>query len=120
AKDMIIVSGYKVWPSDVEEVLYAHPDINMVGVVQVKEGNSEKVKAFLVTEPGSKELSRDEIKAYCKDKLAPYKIPTIIEYKEELPRTAVGKVSRKDLRQSDVAARSTIKAPDIKQEVIKK
>ncbi len=120
AKDMIIVSGYKVWPSDVEEVLYAHPDINMVGVVQVKEGTSEKVKAFLVTEPGSKELSRAEIRAYCKDKLAPYKIPTIIEYKEDLPRTAVGKVSRKDLRQSEAAARSITRAPDIKQEVIKK
>ena len=120
AKDMIIVSGYKVWPSDVEEVLYAHPDINMAGVVQVKDGNTEKVKAFLVAEPGSKELSRDEIKAYSKDKLAPYKIPTIIEYKEDLPRTAVGKVSRKDLRQSDAAARSTTKAPVIQKEVIKK
>jgi len=120
AKDMIIVSGYKVWPSDVEEVLYAHPDINMAGVVQVKDGNTEKVKAFLVTEPGSKELSRDEIKAYCKDKLAPYKIPTIIEYKEDLPRTAVGKVSRKDLRQPDITAKITTRAPDIKKEVIKK
>jgi len=120
AKDMIIVSGYKVWPRDVEEVLYAHPDINMVGVVQVKEGTSEKVKAFVVAEPGSKELTRAEIKAYCKDKLAPYKIPTIIEYKEDLPRTAVGKVSRKDLREASAAARSKTKTPDIKKKVIEK
>ena len=120
AKDMISVSGFKVWPRDVEDVLYAHPDINMVGVVQVKDGTKEKVKAFLVAEPGSKELTRDEIKTYCKDKLAPYKIPTIIEYKEDLPRTVVGKVSRKDLRQAEAAARSTTKAPDIKKEVIEK
>ncbi len=120
AKDMIIVSGYKVWPSDVEDVLFAHPDINMAGVVQVKEGTAEKVKAFLVAEPGSKELTRAELKAYCKDKLAPYKIPTIIEYKDDLPRTVVGKVSRKDLREASAAAKSTTKAPDVKKEVIKK
>jgi len=113
AKDMIIVSGFKVWPSDVEDVLYAHPDINMAGVVQFKDGDKEKVKAFLVAEPGSKELTRDEIKAYCKDKLAPYKIPTIIEYKKDLPRTVVGKVSRKDLRVPETVA------PDIKKELVK-
>ncbi|OLS30356.1 MAG: hypothetical protein HeimAB125_19490, partial [Candidatus Heimdallarchaeota archaeon AB_125] len=60
------------------------------------------------------------IKAYCKDKLAPYKIPTIIEYKEDLPRTAVGKVSRKDLREASAAARSKTKTPDIKKKVIEK
>ncbi len=97
-KDMIIVSGYKVWPNEVEDVLYAHPDINMAGVVQFKEETSEKVKAFLVAEPGSKQLSLDEIRKYCKEKMAPYKIPSIIEYKDELPRTTVGKVSRKELR----------------------
>ncbi len=113
AKDMIIVSGYKVWPSDVEDVLYSHPDINMAGVVQLKEDDKERVKAFLVAEPGSKELTRDEIKDYCKDKLAPYKIPTVIEYKNDLPRTVVGKVSRKDLRVPETAA------PDIKKEVVK-
>ncbi len=113
AKDMIIVSGYKVWPSDVEDVLYAHPDINMAGVVQFKDGDKERVKAFLVAEPGSKELTQAEIKAYCKDKLAPYKIPTIIEYKEDLPRTVVGKVSRKDLRVPETSS------PNIKKEVVK-
>ena len=114
AKDMIIVSGFKVWPSDVEDVLYSHPDINMAGVVQFKDGDKEKVKAFLVAEPGSKKLTYKEIKAYCKDKLAPYKIPTIIEYKDDLPRTVVGKVSRKDLRVPETVS------PDIKKEVIKK
>ena len=113
AKDMISVSGYKVWPSDVEDVLYAHPDINMAGVVQFKDGDRERVKAFLVAEPGCKELTQAEIKAYCKDKLAPYKIPTIIEYKEDLPRTVVGKVSRKDLRVPETSS------PDIKKEVVK-
>ena len=101
-------------PGLARDVLYSHPDINMAGVVQFMDGDKERVKAFLVAEPGAKELSRAEIKAYCKDKLAPYKIPTIIEYKEDLPRTVVGKVSRKDLRVPDTAA------PDLKKEVIKK
>ena len=113
AKDMIIVSGYKVWPKDVEEVLYSHPDINMVGVVQVKTETGEKVKAFLVAEPGCKELTQKEIKEFCRDKLAPYKIPTIIEYKEDLPRTVVGKVSRKELRVPETSTQ------DIKKEITK-
>ncbi|MFW9852657.1 MAG: long-chain fatty acid--CoA ligase [Candidatus Thorarchaeota archaeon] len=114
-KDMIIVSGYKVWPNEVEDVLYAHPDINMAGVVQVKEETGEKVKAFLVAEPGSKQLTYDEIKKYCKERMAPYKVPSIIEYRDELPRTTVGKVSRKELR-AEIPQTSP---PDIKKEEVK-
>ena len=104
-KDMIIVSGYKVWPSEVEDVLYAHPDINGAAVVQFKTDTGEKVKAFLVAEPGSKELSYDEFKSFCKEKMAPYKVPTILEYREELPRSVVGKVLRKELRSEDIKAK---------------
>ncbi|MBY9001364.1 MAG: long-chain fatty acid--CoA ligase [Candidatus Heimdallarchaeota archaeon] len=102
AKDMIIVSGYKVWPNEVEEYLYTHPDINMAAVVQSKTETGEEVKAVLVAEPGSKELTQDEVKDFCKKELAPYKIPKIIEYRDELPRSPVGKVLRKELREPTV------------------
>ena len=101
AKDMIIISGFKVWPNEVEDVLYAHPDINGAGVIQVKTETGEQVKAVLVAEEGSKELSLKEIRDYCKKHMAPYKVPTVIEYRDELPRSTVGKVLRKDLRAED-------------------
>ena len=101
-KDMIIVSGYKVWPNEVEDILYAHPDINMAAVVQSKTETEEQVKAFLIAEPGSKELTYDELKAYCKEKMAPYKVPKVIEYREDLPRSPVGKVLRKELRSEEI------------------
>ncbi|MHA1221899.1 MAG: long-chain-fatty-acid--CoA ligase [Candidatus Heimdallarchaeaceae archaeon] len=116
AKDMIIVSGYKVWPNEVEETLLSHPDINMAAVVQAKTGDKEQVKAYLVAEPGSKELSYDEIKKYCKERLAPYKVPTIIEYRKELPRTVVGKISRKDLRaETVITSAQSLPKEEIKQ-----
>ncbi|MCG3227487.1 MAG: AMP-binding protein [Candidatus Heimdallarchaeota archaeon] len=101
-KDMIIISGFKVWPSEVEDVLYTHPDINGVGVIQAKTETGEQVKAVLVAEPGSKELSLKEVRDYCKKSMAPYKVPSLIEYRDELPRSTVGKVLRKDLRAEDV------------------
>ncbi|MHA1205077.1 MAG: long-chain-fatty-acid--CoA ligase [Candidatus Heimdallarchaeaceae archaeon] len=97
-KDMIIVSGYKVWPNEVEDVLYSHPAINMAAVIGEKAETKEIVKAYLVKEPGHEELSLEEVRAYCKKHLAPYKVPRKIEYLEELPRTALGKVLRKELR----------------------
>ena len=101
-KDMIIISGFKVWPSEVEDVLYTHPDINGVGAIQAKTETGEQVKAVLVAEPGSKELSLKEVRDYCKKSMAPYKVPSLIEYRDELPRSTVGKVLRKDLRAEDV------------------
>ncbi len=102
-KDMIIVSGYKVWPNEVEEVLYAHPDINMAAVVAENTEVQQVVKAYLVKEPGHKELTLEEVRAYCKKHLAPYKVPRKIEYLDELPRTPLGKVLRKELRAMSVS-----------------
>ncbi|NPD88198.1 MAG: long-chain fatty acid--CoA ligase [Asgard group archaeon] len=113
AKDMIIISGFKVWPSEVEDVLYAHPDINGAGVIQLKTETGEQVKAVLVAEPGSKELTLKEIRDYCKKSMAPYKVPSSIEYRDELPRSTVGKVLRKDLRAEDVIT----PPPEVKEEV---
>ncbi|MCK4897116.1 MAG: long-chain fatty acid--CoA ligase, partial [Candidatus Heimdallarchaeota archaeon] len=112
------VSGYKVWPNEVEDVLYTHPDINMVAVVQFKTETGEMVKAVLVAEPGSKELTQPEIKAFCKEQLAPYKIPKIIEYRDELPRSPVGKVLRKLLRTDTSVPDSKPVSQEISKETI--
>ena len=117
AKDMIIVSGYKVWPNEVEDILYTHPDINMAAVIQSKHETGETVKAILVAEPGSKQLSQEEIKTFCKKHLAPYKIPKLIEYRDELPRSAVGKVLRKELREPSIPKAS--KSLEVSKETIK-
>ncbi len=119
AKDMISVSGYKVWPNEVEDVLYTHPDINMVAVVQSKTETGEMVKAVLVAETGSKELTQLEIKEFCKEQLAPYKIPRIIEYRSELPRSPVGKVLRKLLRTDVSVPDSKSVSPEMTKKAIR-
>lgn len=96
-KDMINVSGFKVFPNEVEDVLTAHPDIVEAAVVGVKddEGN-EVVKAFVVSSNPS--LNVDEVRAHAKTQLTPYKVPHQVEFRTELPKTNVGKVLRRELR----------------------
>ncbi|MHA1418591.1 MAG: AMP-binding protein [Candidatus Heimdallarchaeaceae archaeon] len=118
AKDMISVSGYKVWPNEVEDHLYTHPDINGVAVVRSKTETGEMVKAVIVAEPGSKKLSQAEIKEFCKNHLAPYKIPKIIEYRSELPRSPVGKVLRKLLRSDTSVSNKAQISPEISKKTI--
>ncbi|MGI6549789.1 MAG: long-chain-fatty-acid--CoA ligase [Syntrophomonadales bacterium] len=97
-KDMIIVSGFNVYPRDVDEVLYAHPKVLeacTVGVPNLKQG--ESVKAYVVLKPGES-LTAEEVIAYCRERLAPYKVPSQVEFIDELPRTSVGKPDRKALQ----------------------
>jgi len=99
-KDCIFTSGFQVWPLDVETVLINHPDISMAAVIPVKDENvNEVIKAVLVAAPGAKEYTFAELKAYCKENLAPYKVPKYFEYREELPLSPVGKVLRRPLRE---------------------
>ncbi len=108
-KDMIIVSGYKVYPKEVEEVLYNHPAINMVAVIaQEKETIGSTVKACIVAEPGHPQLTLEEVKEFCKPYLAPYKIPKVIEYMDDLPRSPVGKVLRRHLREAEQAKQISV------------
>lgn len=96
-KDIIICSGFNVYPRDVEEVLFANPNIveaAVVGVPDPKRG--ETVKAFVVLKPGVT-MTAEEIIAFCRESLAPYKVPTQVEFMEALPRTAVGKADKKAL-----------------------
>jgi long-chain acyl-CoA synthetase len=104
-KDMIDVSGFKVFPREVDDVLYEHPAVAMAAVVGVSDPRrpgSELVKAYIVVKPDyAGKVTADDIKAYCKQRLAPYKVPTIIEFREELPTTLIGKVFKRALREEE-------------------
>ena len=100
-RDLIKYKGLRVYAREVEEVLKTHPKIKEVGVVGVKDRKvGENVQAFVVLESDARgSLSEEEIMEYCKDKLSHYKIPKIIEFTSEIPKTDVGKVSRRELRE---------------------
>lgn len=100
-KDMINVSGFNVYPNEVENFLLQHDEIIEAAVVAVPDDASgEAVKAFLVLQTGST-LDDDEIKMFCKASLTAYKIPRFYEFRKELPKTTVGKVLRRALRDSE-------------------
>jgi long-chain acyl-CoA synthetase len=96
-KDMIICGGFNVYPRDVEEALFKHPAVQETTVVGVPdEYRGETVKAFVVLKVGMT-ASAEEIIAFCGEHLARYKVPTSVEFRAELPKSAVGKVLRREL-----------------------
>ncbi|MGW0608083.1 AMP-binding protein [Streptomyces sp. NPDC002640] len=97
-KDMINASGFKVWPREVEDVLYTHPAVREAAVVGVPDGyRGETVKAYISLRPGA-EATGEELAAYCKERLAAYKYPRLVEILPDLPKTATGKILRRELR----------------------
>jgi len=103
SKDMIKASGFNVYPREVEEVLFQHPAVLDVAVVGVPhEYRVETVAAIIVLKPGfeASEATREDIIAYCKKELAPYKVPKIVEFRESLPKTLIGKVLKRELRET--------------------
>lgn len=96
-KELIKASGFQVWPREIEEVLATHPKVQEVGVAGIPDPyRGETVKAWIVLRPGET-ATPEEIREWCQDKLAKYKIPTHIEFRTELPKTMVGKVLRRVL-----------------------
>ncbi|TNF99735.1 MAG: long-chain-fatty-acid--CoA ligase [Gammaproteobacteria bacterium] len=96
-KDMIIISGFNVYPNEIEDVLTHHPAIVEAGVIGVShEQTGEAVKAVIVT--NNKQLTEEDVIAYCREQLTAYKVPKIIEFRDDLPKTNVGKVLRRELR----------------------
>lgn len=96
-KDMVLVSGFNVYPSEVEDVLASHPKVLEAGVIGVKDEHSgEIVKAFVVKKDDS--LTQEELKAYCRKELSAYKCPKQIVFVASLPKSNVGKILRKELR----------------------
>jgi long-chain acyl-CoA synthetase len=96
-KELIKPGGFQVWPREVEEILITHPKVREVGVAGVPDRHSgEAVKAWVVLKDGET-ATDEELRAFCKDKLTGYKVPKHIEFRQELPRTTVGKVLRREL-----------------------
>ncbi|NGQ95801.1 long-chain fatty acid--CoA ligase [Brevibacillus sp. SYP-B805] len=96
-KDLIIASGYNVYPREIEEVLYTHPSVQEAVVVGVPDAyRGETVKAFVVLKQGQ-HATPEEIESYCRQHLAAFKVPRIIEFRDSLPKTAVGKILRRVL-----------------------
>jgi len=101
-KDMIISGGLNVYPRDIEEVFYEHPKVmeaSAIGIPHPSRG--EQVKVFVVLNEGET-VTEEELLEYCKDKLATYKLPTMIEFRKELPKTNVGKILKKDLKAEEM------------------
>jgi long-chain acyl-CoA synthetase len=98
-KDLIIVSGFNVYPTEIEEVLFSHPSVmEAVAIGRPDSYRGERVKAFVVLKPGAT-ASQEELKEHCKTGLADFKVPSEIEFRESLPKTAVGKILRRVLRE---------------------
>jgi long-chain acyl-CoA synthetase len=100
SKDLIKYKGHSVFAKDVEDVLYAHPAIKAAGVIGVPDAAvGQRIKAIVVPQPEARgSIGEADVLAYCRERLAEYKVPHIIEFRGELPKTDVGKVSRRELR----------------------
>ncbi len=96
-KDMIIAGGYNIYPRDIDEVLFTHPKVLEACAKGVSDAyRGETVKAFVTLKPGET-MTEKEVIDFCREKLAAYKVPKSVEFMEELPKSAVGKILRKDL-----------------------
>jgi len=101
-KDMIISGGYNIYPRDIDEVLFKHPKVKdaiCIGVPDQYYG--ETVKAFVQLVEGA-EVTEEELKSFCKEHLAAYKVPRQFEFRKELPRTVTGKALRRILRDEEM------------------
>jgi long-chain acyl-CoA synthetase len=97
AKDMIIRGGYNVYPREVEEVLLSHEAVSLAAVVGVPhDSHGEEIKAFVIRNDGA-EITEDELVAWAKEQMASYKYPRVIEFRDDLPMTATGKILKREL-----------------------
>ncbi len=101
SKDLIKYKGYSIFAKDVEDVLYSHPQVKAAGVIGMPDpAVGQRIKAIVVLQSEARgKLSEEEIQAYCRERLAEYKVPHFVEFRGELPKTDVGKVSRRELRE---------------------
>jgi long-chain acyl-CoA synthetase len=105
-KDMIIVSGFNVYPNELEQTLTAHPSVAQCAAIGLPDNKAgEVVKMFVVKADAS--LNQDQVLEFCRTNMAAYKVPKHVEFREHLPMTNVGKVLRKDLKAEEAALRAT-------------
>ena len=106
-KDMIIAGGFNIYPREVDEILYQHPKVAEAVTVGIPDSyRGETVKAFIVLKEGQVASDQDII-SFCKEKLAPYKVPKLVEFRPSIPKSAVGKLLRKILRDEETAKNKT-------------
>lgn len=99
-KDLIIVGGYNVYPAEVEAVLFEHPAVKEAAVIGIPDARrGEAVKAFIVLKEGQ-QATEEEIIAFCRSQLAAYKVPRMVEFRQDLPKSMIGKVLRRELRET--------------------
>ena len=105
SKDLIKFKGLSIFAKDVEDVLYSHPQVKAAGVIGIPDpAVGQRIKAIVVLQGDARgKLSEDEIKRFCRQHLAEYKVPHVVEFRGELPKTDVGKVSRRELREESAA-----------------
>jgi len=104
-KDMIIAGGFNIYPREIEDVLFEHEKVLEAAVIGVDdEYRGETVKAFIVPKPGEK-LSESDISRFCRERLAPFKVPKLIEFRESLPKSNIGKVLRRKLKEQEAKAK---------------
>jgi long-chain acyl-CoA synthetase len=98
---MIIAGGYNIFPREVDEILFEHPKILEACTIGVPDPyRGETVKSFVVVKPGEA-LAEEEILQYCKEKMAAYKVPKKIEFTDALPKSAVGKILKREVKEMD-------------------
>jgi long-chain acyl-CoA synthetase len=97
-KDMILSGGFNVYPRNIEEAIYEHPAVEEVIVIGIPDSyRGESAKAFVTLRPGASPFTLDELRSFLDDKLARYELPSAVEFREVLPKTAVGKLWKKPL-----------------------
>ncbi|MEQ8954161.1 MAG: AMP-binding protein, partial [Gammaproteobacteria bacterium] len=96
-KDMIVVSGFNVYPNEIEEVVIAHPKIRECAVIAGQEEDGEYVRLFVVADQN--DISAEEIREYCRQNLTGYKVPKTVTFVDEMPKSNVGKILRRELRE---------------------
>jgi len=107
-KDMILSGGFNVFPRNIEEAIYEHPSVAEVTVIGVPDAyRGQAAKAFIALRPGAGEFTLDELKAFLADKLAKYEMPAAVEFRPSLPKTPVGKLSKKELIAEEMAKRGS-------------
>ena len=104
-KDMLLVGGFNVYPRNIEEAIYQHPSVEEASVIGVPDAyRGETPKAFVKLKAGAPRLTLDELKAFLKERLGKHEMISALEIRDELPKTPVGKISKKDLRASEARA----------------
>ncbi len=101
-KDMIISGGFNVYPQMIEQAIYEHPAVEEVIVIGIPDGyRGESAKAFIKLKPGAPRFTLEELNAFLADKLGRHELPAHLEFRDALPRTAVGKLSKVELKQEE-------------------